>query len=313
MLGPCDGPPPSQLRHAARQQPADGGQRLDGAARARRLGHDAHDPRPARRAVRRAPRPRAVGSRSDDDHVHHARRPARRTFHAAGRSSGYRDLLAAALAHGAEHRREGGGVEGRARARAVAPRRRRLPGAVQRGRHRHDPRRPPGGGGRTDDLLLRPARGAQGPRRAARGVRQRWTAMSACGSPATVRTPPCCGRDTARTPGQLARAHRRRREVRAAARGVGVLRAVAARRVVRHGADRGDGGLHPGGREWSRRIPQRGDRWRRRAARRAGRPRRARRGAADACSETARSPPGCAPPARSGHSSSRWRASPTST
>ena len=44
----------------------------------------------------------------------------------------------------------------------------------------------------------------------------------------------------------VARAHRRRREVRTPTRRVGVLRPIAARRVVRRGADRSDGGAHPG-------------------------------------------------------------------
>ena len=51
------------VRHAARQQPADGGQRLDRPAGARRLGRPAHDPGAQRRAVRRAPRARAVRAR----------------------------------------------------------------------------------------------------------------------------------------------------------------------------------------------------------------------------------------------------------
>ena len=56
--------------------------------------------------------------------------------------------------------------------------------------------------------------------------------------------------------------------------------AVAARRVVRRGADRGDGGGHDRGGEFARRVPQRGHPRRRRAAGRAGRRRRARRRAA---------------------------------
>ena len=65
--------------------------------------------------------------------------------------------------------------------------------------------------------------------------------------------------------------------------GVGVLRAVAARRVVRRGADRGDGGRHARGRERARRLPQRRHRRRRRPAgaarRRRGAGRRAAAGA----------------------------------
>ena len=47
VLGPCDGPPPELVRHAARRQPADGRQRVDRAARARPGGRAAHDPRAA--------------------------------------------------------------------------------------------------------------------------------------------------------------------------------------------------------------------------------------------------------------------------
>ena len=46
----------------------------------------------------------------------------------------------------------------------------------------------------------------------------------------------------------------------AAPRRLGVLRAVAARRVVRRRADRGDGGRHARGRQRARRLPQRGHR-----------------------------------------------------
>ncbi len=73
----------------------------------------------------------------------------------------------------------------------------------------------------------------------------------------------------------VARTHRRRREVRPAARRLGVLRPVAARRVVRRRADRGDGRRDARRRQRPRRLPQRRHRRRRRAARRARRCRRA--------------------------------------
>ena len=120
-----------------------------------------------------------------------------------------------------------------------------------------------------DDLLLRPPRGAQGPRRAARRVRARCPPTSGCGSPATGPTPPACAREYADDDAhRVARPDQRRREVRPPARRRRVLRPVAARRVVRRRADRGDGGRHAGRRQRPRRLPQRRDRRRRRPARR---------------------------------------------
>ena len=55
--------------------------------------------------------------------------------------------------------------------------------------------------GVPDDLLLRAPRGAQGPRRAARGVRARCPPTPACGSPATAPTAPACGPSTPTTSG----------------------------------------------------------------------------------------------------------------
>ena len=177
--------------------------------------------------------------------------------------------------------------------------------------HRHDPRRPPGAGGRPDDLLLRPPRGAQGPRRAARGVRQ-----------AAARRPPV---DRQRRPGhRLALRAEYGDDARISGSGgssdaekfarlrgaVGVLRAVAARRVVRRRADRGDGGRDGRGRERARRVPQRGHRWRRRAAGRAGRRRRARATALRrVLDETALARARLRAAGRgAGRASSRWRA-----
>ena len=51
VLAPCDGPPPDAVRHAARPQRADRGQRLGRAARARPVGPAAHDPGAARRGA----------------------------------------------------------------------------------------------------------------------------------------------------------------------------------------------------------------------------------------------------------------------
>ncbi len=134
----------------------------------------------------------------------------------------------------------------------------------------------------------------------------------ACGSRATVPTPPSLraqyGSDDR---DQLARSDRRRREVRPAARRVRVLRAVAARRVVRRRADRGDGGRHAGRRQRARRLPQRRDRRRRRAARRTGRRRPRSRPRCDACSTTRRSANRLRDAGRrSAPSSSRWPSSP---
>jgi phosphatidyl-myo-inositol alpha-mannosyltransferase len=71
---------------------------------------------------------------------------------------------------------------------------------------------------------------------------------------------------TRRRPDRVAGPDVRPEKVARLARRIGVLRAVAARRVVRGRADRGDGGRHAGGGERARRLPQRGHRRRRRAA-----------------------------------------------
>ena len=98
---------------------------------------------------------------------------------------------------------------------------------------------------RAHDLLLRPPRGAQGPRRAAGCDAAAAGGRHACGSPATGPTPTGFGRPTAGDPAdRVAGAPHRRRQDRPAEGRHGVLRAVAARRVVRRRADRGDGRRH---------------------------------------------------------------------
>ena len=103
------------------------------------------------------------------------------------------------------------------------------------------------------------------------------------GSRATARRRRASSRVRQRPARRVARAASPTRQDRPPARRLGVLRAVAPRRVVRRRAGRGDGGRHRGRRERPPRVPQRRDRRGRRGARPARRSRcaggRARRGA----------------------------------
>ncbi len=171
--GPCARPvrrPAARgVRHAARQQPADGGQRFGRPAGAGRVGGAAHDPRPQRRGVRRHPRPRADGAGAADDGGDLQAGADDRHVPRGRALVGLPGVLLVPEVGRWAHRSQGRGVQERPRAGAVAPRR-RVRHPVQRRRDRRDRRRRADAGESPDDLLLRAPRGAQGPGGAARGV-----------------------------------------------------------------------------------------------------------------------------------------------
>ena len=128
-----------------------------------------------------------------------------------------------------------------------------------------------------DDLLPRPSRGTQGTRRPAPGLPVAARRRPVVDRRRRSRRPSAPCRVPRRRAHLVARPDQRRREVRPPAGRFGALRAVAARRVVRRRADRGDGGGHPRRRQRHRRVPQRRHRRARRPARPARRRRRPRR------------------------------------
>ncbi len=265
------------FRHPARQQPADRGERIDRPARARSR-------RPSLRTIRVL-----NDERFDVVHVHEPlapgppmttvmMRPAPLvgTFHAAGRSSSYvvfrpivrwlaaridrkvvvsKDALELAQSHlGGEYSVLFNGVEVDEIASTA-----------------------PSPADQPDDLLPRPSRGTQGTRRPAPGLPVAARRRPVVDRRRRSRRPPAPGRVPRRRPHLVARPDQRRREVRPPAGRFGALRAVAARRVVRRRADRGDGGGHPRRGQRHRRLPQRRHRRARRPARPPRRCRRPRR------------------------------------
>ena len=264
MLGAVRRSTAGVVRHAARRQPADRRQRVDRAARARPGGRAAHDARAARRAVRRDPRARAAGTRPVADHASRctSHRPsARSTPPGARRATACsapvlrrlldridqrvvvsKDALALVQRHlggdDDDYTVLFNGVE-TAEIRAAAP----LPVDA------------------TGDLLPRPARGAQGSRRS---CCRRCALLDAdvvvLGRRRRARHGTAADRARRRRADRVAGPDHRGRQAGPPPRRLGVLRAVAARRVVRRRAGRGDGGRHARGRQRARRLPQRGDR-----------------------------------------------------
>ena len=217
------------VRDAARQQPADLGQRLDGAARTRPVVLAAHDPRPGRRAVRRAAPARAVHTRADADrdgvasgagpgHVPRSRRQRQLPLPAADDQAG----------RGATSPTRSPSRRTRAELVRAVPRR-QLRDPVQRCRARRLP-----GARRRIRRTVRRSSSAAGTR-SARGSACCWphSASSvrrcACGSAATVPTRRAACPVRRRHAHRMARPAHRRRQDRAAARRRRVLRSVAAR------------------------------------------------------------------------------------
>ena len=195
VLGPCDGPPPEPFVTPLGDCAAAVGQRLDRAARPRPVSGPADHPGARRRAVRRHPPPRAAGARARRSTalmVHSA--PTVGTFHAAGTSASYR-ILAPALqpADRAASTTRSSCRRTRWRscsATSAASTRccstvsnSTRSGRPHRGRRADD-------AGATDRLLLRPPRGAQGPRVcSSTPCGSARPPTSTCGSAATARTP----------------------------------------------------------------------------------------------------------------------------
>ena len=92
---------------------------------------------------------------------------------------------------------------------------------------------------------------------------------------------------------RVARSADRRGQDRVSHRRFGVLRTVAARRILRRGPDRGDGSGNTGGRQLARRLPQRRDAWQRRPVVRTGRCRRSSPRRSAASSTSPAWPTGC--------------------
>ena len=312
MLGPCDGPPPESFVTPL-------GNSLPTAANGSvaPLAPDASATMRTIRALR--------DERFDVLHVHEPLAPGPTmttcimrgaplvaTFHAAGRSSSYRIFWPLLSRMVRQHRREGGGVEGR-------------PGARRSHLGGGDYRVLFNGVDIATILDARPVVAAEptiffcGRHEERKGLAVLLEAFAELEGDVRLWIGGD-GPDIASL-----RVPHRRRPRRAGSgriddaekfgrlRGASVFCvAVAARRVVRRGADRGDGRLHPRGRGGlagyrnvatdgvDALLVEPGDPEALASA--------LRRVLGDA-----RSPPGCAPPARSGPSSSRWRASPTST
>ena len=221
-------PAARRRRDAARQlRPA----RIERLGRAHRAGPvvpAAHDPRPARRGVRRAPPPGAARPRADGDVAALHRSPDRRHLPPRRRQQGLRPD---ARAHPV------------GRAQAVTPRRRvgrrardrgrrargRVRRAAQRRRGRADREGDPLADGRPDDLLRRPARAAQGARRPARRDARAAERRAAVGRWRRTRHRAAAGPERRRRSNRVARPRVRRRGGAAPARCRHVLRAVAVR------------------------------------------------------------------------------------
>ena len=299
VLGPCDGPPPesfvtplgNSLPTAANGSVAPIAP--DASADA------AHDPGAQRRGVRHRPRPRAAGSRSDDDvgadapgadgrHV-----PRRRALDELPLR-----VRSAALGRWT-HRPQGRRLQGRHGARPVATSAGSTTSSstVSRSTSSRPRRRRP---------TASPTIFFCGRHEERKGLAVLLDAFQSLPDDARLWIA-SDGPDGARLRAEHGDDKRiswlgrisDRREVRPPARRLGVLRAVAVRRVVRGRADRGDGRRHAGRRQRHRRLPQRRHRRGRRPARRAGRRRRARHGASAPCSTTRlldRVPPRRRPP-----------------
>ena len=242
-------------------------------------------PRAARRALRRRPRARAARADARLGRLLVPRRPGGRHLpRLLDQADAQRDRQPARSppqvqpAPRADRRLRGRRLDRTALVRG------RVPRHPQRRRHRRAARRPEAALGRAPAAVRGQAGGAQGPARSPAGVRG-------------------AGRARARAADRDRRRRRRRaratspirdRESRIDALGPGrwrgalappprgrrALRAVARRRELRHGPDRGVRGRHAGDRIGDRRLLRRGHRRHRRRAGAPGRPPAAGRGAA---------------------------------
>ena len=194
-------PAAGDVRHAAGQQPADGGQRFDRPARPgpvralrtiRALRDEQFDVLHLHEPFAPGPTMTALVVHPAPDRGHVPRGRWQQELRAARPA----DPLVGRRRRLPRRRR----VRGRPAAGAHCSARRRVRGAVQRGRARPLPQRRAVADGRPDDLLLRPPRGAQGPRRAARGRCRSSAPTCACGWPAAGRTRSGCAPRTATTP-----------------------------------------------------------------------------------------------------------------
>ena len=237
--GPCSRsvrwPPAGHVRDAARQQPADDGQRLDGATGSRRVLFAAHDEGARRRAVRCAAPPRALHPWPVPDGDVAA--PSARGRHISRRGR-ERQLQVPPFVDQAgcqEHRPRRRGLEGRRRA-GEAVHRRQLRDPLQRRRDRCLPRRPSAPDDRTDDLLLRTPRGTQGARRPPRGRAGARSGSAGVGRQHRPRYGASSGGVRDRPSNRMARPPHRRGQDGEAEGCRRVLCPVAARRVVRRRA-----------------------------------------------------------------------------
>ena len=171
VLGPCDGPPPASFVHPLGNSLPTAIERLRRSDRARPGRAVPHDPAADRRGLRRPAPARATRARPDRDRAVPASGADRRHLPRGRRvANGYKIPELVPLRWlGRRIDQRVVVFQGCARADPAAHGR-RVRGAVQRRRGRALPRRRAAQAGRPDDLLLRPPRGAQGPRRAARRV-----------------------------------------------------------------------------------------------------------------------------------------------
>ena len=256
VLAPCDGPPPEvgviplgqSVPAAANGSVAPAGPGPVGPA--------AHHPGPARRGLRRHPRPRAPRAGPGPDHAAPQDGAAHR--HLPRRRRERRLQVpppAGAVARRAPRRPLRGVRPGRGPGPALP--RGRLPAGVQRHRRRPPRRR------RPVARRAAPRCSSSGATSPARASTSSWTRSTAsrttCGSGlrATVPTPPALRARSPIGPHRMAGAHLRRREAATHPGRLRVLRAGPAGRVLRHRPARGHGRGHAGGRRGHRRLPHR--------------------------------------------------------
>ena len=171
------------------------------------------------------------------------------TFHAAGRSTSYRMLAPALRALLGRVDQPGRRLQGRPGARAGVSRRRvrRVVCSTVSRRPRSGPRRRSRARGRRSSSSAA-TRSARVWRSCCRRCRCS-NSTSHAGSPATARHRPAANRARRRPADRVAGPDLRGRQARPAPWRLGVLRAVAPRRVVRRRVGRGDGGRHTRGRQ----------------------------------------------------------------